>query len=167
MRRTVEPFRKRRDEIPLPAGGNCFTGIEECGRGVIAEHRKQVAEHVTGTAVVMMRIQVPGIRAGVLMIVTIPALRVVKRQHIMAMRRLSRGRLPTEGRREHGRQQDGEHCRSNESGGAAHGRILPHKNQWPRALRIAITSIGARRHANSLPLRPAFTSKTYRSRRIS
>ena len=129
MRRTVEPFRKRRDETPLPAGGNGFTGIEESGRGIIAEHRKQVAEHVSGTAVVMMRIHVSRIRAGVLMIVIIPALRIAKRQHIMAMRRLSRGHLPAEGRREHGRKQDSENCGSDESGSAAHARILSH-NHW-------------------------------------
>ena len=110
MRRTVEPFRKRRDEIPLSAGSDCLTEIDKSGSGLIARHHEQVAKHVAGTAVVMMRIHVSGLRAGILMIVIIPALRVAKRQHIMAMRRLSRGRLPAERRREHGRQQDGEQC---------------------------------------------------------
>ena len=110
MRRTVEPFRKRRDETPLPAGGNGFTGIEKSGRGIIAEHRKQVAEHVSGTAVVVMRFNAPGISAGILMIVTISALRAAKPQDIIAMRRLSRRGLPSERRREHGRQQNGEQC---------------------------------------------------------
>ena len=129
MRRTVEPFRKRRDEIPLPTGGDRLTGIEESRHGFIAKHREQMAKHMAGAAVVMMRIRVSGFRAGVLMIMTIPALRVAKRQHIMAMRRLSRRGLPSERRREHGRQQDSENCGSDESGSAAHARILSH-NHW-------------------------------------
>ena len=76
MRRTVEPFRKRRDEIPLSAGGDCLTEIDKSGCGLIARHHEQVAKHMAGAAVVLVRIHASGISAGVLMSVAIPALRI-------------------------------------------------------------------------------------------
>ena len=69
-----------------------------------------MAKHMAGAAVMVVRIHASGIRAATLMIVTIPGVRIAKRQDVMALRRLSRGRLPAERRREHGRQQDGEQC---------------------------------------------------------
>ena len=129
MRRTVKAFRKWGDEAALPAGKYFLTGIKGSRRGDVAKYRGQVAEHVSGTAVVVMRFNAPGIRAGFLTIVTTSALRAAKPQDIVAMRRLSRRGLPSERRREHGRQQDGEHCRSDESRSAAHVSILSHKYQ--------------------------------------
>ena len=103
-----------------PLKNGCIVGVDQDEFGGLVERDEQMAEHVAGTAVVIVRHRIVVASRAV----TAMVLRATERKDLLIMRSLTRRRLPTERRRKHGRQQDGEQCRSDIPEGAAHGGIL-------------------------------------------
>jgi transposase len=82
---------------------------------------------MAGTAVVMVRVLVAAMTAGV---AVAGIAGVVERHDVVAVRTLTRRRLPAEGRREYRRQQDGEQQGGNVSQDAAHRRIVSKRGHF-------------------------------------
>lgn len=119
-----------------------------------------MAEHVAGATVVVIRLLTATI-GGILGTMVILA----KRGDVMTMLCLPCGRLPSKTGREQGRQKDGEQCRSNEFGGAAHVRILSHICRQTRAHQALHRAVGAaygRKAFSSGAERVAFLFELYR-----
>lgn len=132
MRRTVEPSGNGAVETRHLPGAGGIASVEENERGPRTERRRKVAEHVAGTTVVLVGTGAFAIADGALMLMIILTLRIGERHDVMAMPRLPRGRLPAEGRREQGRQQNREQGGCDESGGATHRLILSHMHRKSR-----------------------------------
>ena len=96
---------------------HCFAGVRNNEAGGLVKGHEQVAEHVAGAAVVMMRNPAFVIGGVMALVVT----RITWRRNVIGMRCLTRGCLPTEGRRKHRRQQNGEQCRGDGFQDATHG----------------------------------------------
>lgn len=119
-----------------PLGKGRGGGVEEGGAGRPVKCCEQVAKHVAGTAVVVVRRFAAGIGGRTVKVVAVLAMRVARRDDVMSVRHLSRRGFPTEGGCEHRRQQQGDQCQGDLSQSAAHARILSHQ--------VPFTLIGAR-----------------------
>ena len=83
---------------------------------------------MTGATVMMMRVFVAVMATRLATLVLVVRVATpVQRDDFMLVRGLARSRLPCEGRRQHGHQQDGDQELGNGSQGAAHRRIVPER----------------------------------------
>ena len=119
-----------------------------------------MAEHVAGTAMVVMRVLATAI-------VCVPGAMVIlaKRGDVMTMLCLPCGRLPAKTGRKQGRQENGEQSRGDEFGGATHERILSHicrQTRAHQALDRAVDAAYGRKAFSSGAERVAFLFELYR-----
>ena len=112
-----------------PLGRGRILGVEQGGAGGPVQRCDQVAKHVAGTAVVVVRSFIAVIGGRTVTVVAVLAMCVAWRHDVMTVRRLSRRGFPAEGGCEHRRQQQGDQYQGNPSQSATHVRILSHQFQ--------------------------------------
>lgn len=101
MRRAVEPFRERCDDATHPLGNGRVIGVGQVEAGGLVKKCGQMAEHVAGTAVVVMRVLAAAFGGA-------PGAKVIlsERNEVMTLLCRPCARLPAKTGRKQGRQQD-------------------------------------------------------------
>ena len=91
-----------------PLGKGCIVGVEQGGAGGPVKCCEQVAKHVAGAAVVVVRSFIAVVGGRTVTVVAVQAMRVAWHRDVVVVRRLSRRGFPAEGGCEDRRQQQGD-----------------------------------------------------------
>jgi len=129
MRGTIEPVGKRQRQRRRGFDATVAVGSEYGEGERFAEVHRQVAEQMARAAVMMVGILVTTVTARGTGIVAGVA-RCVRRNAVVPVRGRSGGRLPSEGRGQHRRQQNGNQKASNGSRGTNHAGIVSERASW-------------------------------------
>lgn len=100
--------RKRRPSARKTFGDDCIAAFEQCNASDLPVHRKQMAEHVAGATMAIVRGLFAVLGGGV---VVVRAVRDAEPAGPITMRSFAHRRLPRKGRRSHRREHHEDHQR--------------------------------------------------------